>query len=84
MNTNPAYVEWVVMTKDGEEKLVHPGNVKAHENVGWVLKTPVEQTVSAETPASESPATVEPKVPEKKPKGTGRKTKVEEKLPQEK
>ncbi len=84
MYTNPAFTEWVVMTKDGEDKLVHPGNVKAHENVGWVRKTPVEQTVSVETPAPESPAIVEPKVPEKKTKGAGRKTKAEEKPPEEK
>ncbi len=84
MNTNPAYVEWVVMTKDGEEKLVHPGNVKAHENVGWVRKVSAEQSVSVETPAPESPAIVEPKVPEKKTRGTGRRAKVEEKPPEEK
>ncbi len=84
MNTNPAYVEWVVMTKDGEEKLVHPGNVKAHETVGWVRKVSAEQSVSAETPQPESPAVVEPKVPEKKPRGTGRKTKGEDQPTEEK
>jgi len=42
---NPAYVEWVLMVKDGEEKLVHPGNVESHENAGWTRKyAPAEPT----------------------------------------
>lgn len=35
---NPAYVKWVEMIKDGETKLVHPGNVENHERAGWVRK----------------------------------------------
>lgn len=37
---NPAYVQWVEMVKDGEEKLVHPGNVQNHLKAGWVLRYP--------------------------------------------
>ncbi len=80
MDTNPAYVKWVEMTKGGEEKLVHPGNVKAHENAGWARKAPVDQAVSAETPAPEPAAAVASKAPEKKTKEPGRK-KAEPKAP---
>ncbi|RPI95371.1 MAG: hypothetical protein EHM40_03215 [Chloroflexi bacterium] len=80
MDTNPAYVKWVEMTKDGEEKPVHPGNVKAHENAGWARKVPIDQPVAVETPAPEQPTAVESKVPEKKTKGSGRK-KAEPKAP---
>jgi len=64
---NPAYVKWVEMVKDGEEKLVHPGNVKAHEDAGWALKVLADQPVAVETPAS---------VPEKKTRAPGRKVKA--------
>jgi hypothetical protein len=29
--------DWIRMIKDEEEKLVHPKNVKNHENAGWTV-----------------------------------------------
>lgn len=51
---------WVLMTRDDEQKLVHPGNVKNHINAGWRLpddpaKAETEVAVAVETaPAEES------------------------------
>lgn len=47
---------WTRMTKDGEEKLVHPGNVNNHKRFGWMVvpevKAPLAvQPVSTETAA---------------------------------
>lgn len=50
---NPAYVEWVTMVKDGEEKPVHPGNVAAHEQAGWVRADQAAPGPAA-VPAAES------------------------------
>lgn len=45
--TNPAYVQWITMVKDGTEKPVHPGNVVNHERFGWKRKDPVVTTEPA-------------------------------------
>lgn len=46
--------EWILMVKDGEEKLVHPGNVDNHERFGWkYVQSPAtepEEEVPAEEP----------------------------------
>ena len=54
--------EWILMTKDGEEKLVHPGNVANHERFGW------ERAQATEDKPVEQAEPVEPVVePSEKP-----------------
>ena len=52
--------QWIKMTKGGEEKLVHPGNVENHERFGWVRTTlatpPSEAVAPVEAPTEESPS----------------------------
>lgn len=38
---------WILMVKDEEEKLVHPGNVENHKRAGWAVKSVEQETLQA-------------------------------------
>jgi len=47
--------KWIKMFKDGEEKLVHPGNVRNHQRFGWFIaeeSQPVAEAITVEEPAA--------------------------------